>query len=789
MKRNFASIILIWVIITACLLVGFGKFTYNLVEKELQLQVGESLNSILASNVTALESWAQEKKRNTISLVNRPENLQKIRSLLIQGHDANHDKFQLQEYKDAQWLKLNLFSEAKNYGFTGYLLFDIHGNIIVTNSDTPVENFRFPREWLKKSMRGLTSITLPFKSSIPIKDSNGVFRDDWPTMLASTPIYDMGGSLVGIMAFRIRPETEFSQIINIAKLGLTGKTYAIDRNGTLLSETRHLRGMEDSEVRMTTEIFQIQLKSGNTGNSGNGSIKNRGALPQMAPNLARGESGVNVFGYSDFRGTPVVGAWTWVKELDLGLATEMEFSEAFKAIKILKSVLGMIFGLMVMVSGIGIILYVYKRNYQAYLTAAKETAEEESQFKTKFLSRMSHDLCSPMNAIVGFTQLLESDPDDPLNESQALAVEQISKAGEHLMELVTEILDLSRIESGSQTLNLEPCDVVGVIGDVLLKAQPLADENRIELVDKTESLDDCLVNADRGALKQVLYNLVSNAILYNKQDGKVFLEYQKPGQDLLNITVKDTGPGIPKDQYRAIFRPFERLGVEDSDIKGSGIGLTLVKNLLEQMGGSLNISSTLGEGSCFSIQFPILKPEEIANDEVIVVADEPLKLEAEAPEIEPSHESPPAPEAEKIQQTKSMLNRPPSRVILYIEDNETNLVVVQQMLKRRPNFELLHSFSVDPGIELARKHLPDLILMDLNLPKKDGVAAFKELQTYPETRDIPVIAFSAVALEDRVNEVLDLGFHDYITKPVQIDYFLEVLDKVLNVQTLTINEI
>lgn len=773
MNKKFIPIIIIWTIITACLLVGFGKFAHNLVEKELQIQVAESLNSNLVSNVTALNSWIQEKKRYTNALANRPEILQKVRSVLIHGQNDNGEKIQLKDREEIRWLKMNLLSEAKNFGFTGFVLFDIDGNILAANSDTPVGNIHFPKELLQKPLKGKTSLSKPMQSNIPIKDQNGIYRNNWPSMLASTPIYHPGGSVLGVLAFRIRPETEFSQIINIAKPGLTGQTYAVDKNGALLSETRHFKKQESGQDSQSDQTY----------------FKTKKFSTRMTKSIALGESGVDVSGYSDYRGIPVVGAWTWVRELDLGLATEMEYTEAFKATHILKSVMGAIFGLLVMVSGIGIIFYMRNKNSRDLLIAAKETAEQENQFKNQFLSRMSHDLRSPMNAIIGFSQLLESNPDEPLNENQEMAVEQIFKAGEHLMELVDEILDISRIESENHKLNLEHIDVVGVIADVLLKAQILADENKIELVDQTESLGVCMVMADRSAMKRVLFNLISNAILYNKQNGQVILEYQKPEKGLINLRVSDTGPGIPKDQYRAIFSPFERLGMEDSDIKGSGIGLVLVKNLLEQMGASLNISSTLGQGSCFSIQFPILESEEIVNDEEIFLEEDSPKPEATVSETQANPESSPASKDNQNRQLKSMFSQVPRKKILYIEDNETNLAVVQQILKRRPNFELLSALRADPGIELARKHLPDLILMDINLPDKDGIAAFQELLTYPETRNIPVIAVSAVALESKINETLALGFHDYITKPVEMVHFLETMDKVLQLQPLTINEI
>jgi hypothetical protein len=461
MIKNNTPIILIWSIITVCLLVGFGKFAHNLVEQELQIQVKESLNSILISNVTALNSWIQEKKRYTKTLASRPKFLQKIRSILTHAQNATGNKATVQNDKETLWLKNNLIFEANFYGFTGFLLFDTQGNVLVTNSDTSLDKFRFPKFILQKSLGGKTSISKPFKSHVSIKDQNGNYRVNWPTMLASTPIYQKNGDILGVLAFRIRPETDFSQIINIAKPGITGQSYAVDRMGMLLSETDGWQTKFNPEGHITTQILKTNLQQKNAGlpdQGGNGKLGNATSLTRMADSLVKGKSGVDVSGYLDYRGTPVVGAWTWVTELDLGLATEMEFSEAFKAIQTLKSVLGAIFGLLVMISGIGMLFYMRKRNHQILMQAAKETAEKENHIKTQFLTRMSHDLRSPMSVILGFSELLESDPENPLDENQEIAVEQISKAGENLMDLVNEIFQILEVEPAYDTLQEETDD-------------------------------------------------------------------------------------------------------------------------------------------------------------------------------------------------------------------------------------------------------------------------------------------------------------------------------------------
>ena len=474
MQTKHIPVILIWSIITTFLIIGFGKLAHNLVAQELKIQVQESLNSTLVTNITALKSWVHEKKYYAEELASRPDLSLKLKSVLTQAQNqalkANLNNKKLQDSKvsnsqefnseELQWLEKNLLPDGKNYGFTGFLIFDKKGNIITTNSVTPIDNQSFPEKYLRKSLSGKTFLTKPFLSKIPLKDRNGIYQENQPTMLVSTPIMEADGNIIGSLALLIRPETEFSQIINISKAGITGETYAVDQDGKLLSETHHFADKEEQKASRTTGTINLQLKNTELvqpEEKDKAIFKNINPLTQMAASMVRSESGVDVSGYPDYRGVSVVGAWAWVKELELGLATEMKFSEAFKAIQLLKSVLGAIFGLLVMISGIGIIFYIRNKNLQDNLVAVRDKAELDNQFKTNFLSRMSHDFLTPMNAIIGFCQLLESDPDEPLSESQEMAMEQISKASDNLMDLINEILDITRIESGTMNLNMKPC--------------------------------------------------------------------------------------------------------------------------------------------------------------------------------------------------------------------------------------------------------------------------------------------------------------------------------------------
>lgn len=386
------------------------------------------------------------------------------------------------------------------------------------------------------------------------------------------------------------------------------------------------------------------------------------------------------------------------------------------------------------------------------LLRAMELAERANRAKSDFLSRMSHELRTPMNAILGFAQLLESDPLEPLSSGQRENVEQILLAGWHLLELINEVLDLSRIEAGKLQLVLESVDIAELAMECRGLIAPMAAQRGITVLDQSFELELPRVYADRTRLKQVLLNLLSNAVKYNRENGTITLTYREMPDNRLRVAVSDTGEGIPEQQLSALFESFNRLGAEDTGVEGTGIGLVITKHLVELMGGAIGVESRPGEGSTFWIEL-------VANPVGVYVSG---KAEAVRP---------PAPGGKAA---------PPLRhTLLYVEDNPANIRLVDQLIGQIGGIRLLTAPDAPTGLEIALHRKPDLILVDINLPGIDGYELLARLREQDETRAIPVLALSANAMPEDVERGLSAGFRHYLTKPVDVRRFREAVEAVL----------
>jgi signal transduction histidine kinase/CheY-like chemotaxis protein len=387
-----------------------------------------------------------------------------------------------------------------------------------------------------------------------------------------------------------------------------------------------------------------------------------------------------------------------------------------------------------------------RKHAETLMQAAKLEADKANHAKSDFLSRMSHEFRTPLNAIIGFGQLLERQ--NP-TEAQRNRIRHVLSAGRHLLNLINEVLDISRIEAGNLQLSLEPVAVASMLEETVELIQPMAAERSLEVsITPSTTAKNTYIFADRQRLKQVLLNLLSNAVKYTPQ-GAITISHVLHGKDGLRIFVVDTGPGIPPQKLERVFNAFDRLGAEQTQIEGTGLGLALSQRLIQAMKGSIGVSSVVGKGSTFWIELPVAKSplESMAQR---------TRPAAEKPKTRPSRE----------------------RTLLYIEDNLSNLTLIEQVLEGEPDIKLLTAMQGQLGLDLARKHHPDLILLDLHLPDLPGQKVLDQLQCDESTRKIPVVVLSADATPGQIERLKQAGAREYLTKPLDVTEFFEVVEEI-----------
>ena len=392
------------------------------------------------------------------------------------------------------------------------------------------------------------------------------------------------------------------------------------------------------------------------------------------------------------------------------------------------------------------------RRTLAELETARQAADAANRSKSQFLSRMSHELRTPLNAILGFAQVLDI---EGIDDDQQEVVDHILKGGKHLLGLINEVLDISRIETGDLALSAEPVLVGDVLRESLDLIKPLAAERQIRIDARTGGEADNYVFADRQRLKQILINLLSNAVKYNNTAGTITVSCDRPEPTTMRLNIADTGPGIAPEQVGLLFMPFERLGAERTDVEGTGIGLTLSRRLAEAMGGTITVDTKVGAGSTFSVMLPVVEGpveryERLHPGDDVAAPDEP------------------SPSGEQRRHS-----------IVYIEDNLANLKLVQRVTKHRTDVEIIPAMQGRIGIDLAHQHAPVLVLLDLHLPDISGAEVLQELRDDPETASTPVVVVSADATPSQIKRLLAAGATAYLTKPFEVRELIDIVDEIL----------
>jgi PAS domain S-box-containing protein len=379
------------------------------------------------------------------------------------------------------------------------------------------------------------------------------------------------------------------------------------------------------------------------------------------------------------------------------------------------------------------------------LQEAEAAARTANDAKNEFLSRISHELRTPLNAVLGFGQLLEAE----LEETEHVeSIHQVVRAGRHLLALINEVLDIARIEAGEMSLSPEPTEVAAIVTEALLLMQPLAAAAGVTLTDLGGPLG-VYVLADRQRLRQILLNLLSNATKYNRAGGSVWVSWSCEPGERPSITVNDDGPGIAPALHSRLFTPFDRLGAEATGVDGTGVGLTVTRGLVQLMAGELTFASQVGHGASFTVTLPS------SHEPVAPARDRTADLIAHVPMTSTSSST---------------------AVVLYVEDNEPNVQVMEALLKLRPEWRLIHAALARLGIELARAHRPDLILLDVHLPDGSGLDVLQALKADAATTDLAVVVLSADASHTQIERLLAAGAARYLTKPLDIAEVLELLD-------------
>lgn len=885
MKKLIAANWSINIVIIACAVIIFGVLgsRYYLIGKARE-HTEIKLSTVLTATIQSYKDWVN---LQIIDIQQWPRDMRLLNNLTMLLEIDRSPSALAKHYKQ-QDIRALIQPWLTDRGYQGFFIIAPDGTNLASTRDSNLgaKNLVFleMRQDFQKVLAGNYVVTKPLLTDVEIKDTSGRVIGDLATMFTMGPMFNELGEVIAIFAVRQNPVDSFSSVFQRGHLGLTGKTYALDKRGRLLTESRFNSQLQISGLLKSDQFSTLNIEIRDPGadlTMGDSSKVPRAEQPLtlMARRVLSSNNGSNLDGYSDYRGVEVVGTWIWDSTNEIGIATEINKDEAYSNLAAALTTLYVFASASIFILGSALYVIILVRNrflefrseadrrqnllerilgsagegiygldsngitsfvnpkvceilgysdyelvgqpmhtlvhhsypdgseyprekchmYQAFsdglvhkiddevlwrkdgtsvpisytstpiwsenklngavvvfhditeeliakeqLQKAKDEAEAANKAKSTFLSSMSHELRTPLNAILGFGQILQNEP-VKMNERQLDFVNEMINGGSHLLSLINDVLELSKIDAGEMILSMENINVEEVIDDCLSMISMLASRNGITIVNETKGKDLPFLYTDFLRLKQALLNFLSNAIKYNRRDGTVTIDASPLDDNYLHISVSDIGKGIPAVRLAELWEPFNRLGAETTNIEGTGIGLSVTKSVIDLLGGRIGVESKVGQGSTFWVDIPL---------------------------------------AHDLPEGVSDITRPWSRAqdsdkkydfsvfsgskILYVEDTPSNQSVLKSIFSPSTGVTLQIEKTAHDGLKCLKTFIPDLIILDINLPDMDGFEIKKRILAMPERSSIPVIAMTANVNKRTQDKAEKLGFVDFLTKPIII---------------------